>query len=284
MSNLFLFSVDLEDVRSGVPDGFRYAERVPAMTEHYLQFLDRHKARCTFFVVGDVARRYPELISTIAAAGHEVACHTTHHVPLDKQSRESFKKDLSENVELINRAGASVCGFRAPVFSLTEKTSWAHEVLAEMGFLYSSSVLPAKNPLYGWPGFGTGFQKMTGDLWELPITLFPWKALPYPCAGGVYFRTLPQWLTRMAFQQHWKNQTPVLSYFHPYDIDTGQERFMHPGIQESRLYNALMYYNRSGLLDKVTKLLKDGATILPYKNYVKEYLVAGNGPKQVLKT
>ena len=122
--SIFLFSVDLEDVVSRVPDRHRFERRVPRNVELLLRFLDHHRVRCTFFAVGDVARRYPSLIQEIATAGHELACHSSDHTPLDRHSPQSFRHDLEQNLSDLDRAGAAnVVGFRAPMCSLTAETS-----------------------------------------------------------------------------------------------------------------------------------------------------------------
>ena len=151
--NIFLFSVDLEDVRLRMQDGLQYKPRVEKMVEHYLQFLDKYKSKATFFTVGDIPEHYPSLIKTILSAGHEIACHSNKHIPVIEQTKEAFKNDLLQNLENLNKAGATnIVGYRAPIYSITEKTPWAFDVLSELGFTYSSSVLPAKNPLFGWDG------------------------------------------------------------------------------------------------------------------------------------
>jgi polysaccharide deacetylase family protein (PEP-CTERM system associated) len=272
-AKVFLFSVDLEDVRSMIPEGERYADRVPANTERYLDLLARHGARCTFFTVGDVVRRHPELVRCIAAAGHEVACHGADHVQLDRQDAGSFRRDLERTLEDLARAGVhSVRGYRAPTFSLTARTRWAYEVLAELGFAYSSSVLPARNPLYGWPGFGSACRRTEAGIWEIPMSLLPGLAIPF--AGGVYFRVLPFPLIRALFARRFARGEPVVGYFHPYDVDTEQEHFMHPALGGNRLYNRLMYVNRGRVLARLERLLEPGVRVLPYAEYVGTQLEA----------
>lgn len=268
----FLFSVDLEDVRHRMPDGERYEARVPLMTERYLQFLERRHMKATFFIVGDVAKKYPQLVKEIVQAGHEVGCHTHSHIPLTEQTKETFRADMDENMEHLFNAGvAALYGFRAPVFSLTEKTQWAYEVLIELGFVYSSSVLPAKNPLHGWEKFGREFKLLQNSIWELPITLYP-KYFSLPCAGGVYLRMLPFWLTQRAFEYYGNRGIPVLSYFHPYDIDHEEKPFMFPDANGNRIFNQLMYINRKSVLGKLEKIIEAGWEIIPYHEYVKKYL------------
>lgn len=273
LGRLFLFSIDLEDIRMIVQDGERYQERVPANTERYLEMLERHDQRCTFFTTGDVARRYPELIGRIVAAGHEIACHTSEHLPLDRQTPESFRDDLKRCLDDFAKAGAESCvGFRAPVGSLVKETRWAYEVLIEQGFLYSSSVCPAESPLYGWPDFGPDLPQFVDGIWEIPTTLSHLPKLNVPIAGGVFFRVLPFALVRAIFRRRQSQGYPVFGYIHPYDIDTEQERFMHPEINESRFYNWLLYYNRSRTLPRIEKLIVRGSRFMRFDDYVGKVL------------
>lgn len=267
-NHTFLFSIDLEDVRTLIPDGDQYAERVPAMTHQYLQWLERHDARCTFFVVGETAARYPDLIKRIVAAGHEVGCHTYEHTPLTELDATSFRADTQRTIDELIACGAPrPTGFRAPTFSLTARTSWAHDVLAELGFTYSSSVLPAPNPLFGWPEFGPEPRRLDSGLVEIPMTIGRVGPLAVPPGGGVYFRALPHILVRRARTTMPPNR-PLLGYFHPYDIDVEQERFMHPGIDGSHIYNSLMYRGRSEVFHRLDRLMAEGYTITTYQQYL----------------
>lgn len=268
MSSLLL-SVDLEDVRDWVKGGAGYREAVPDNTRKYLSQFKQWGVKATFFTVGEVARRYPWLIGEIVEAGHELACHGDVHLQLDKLTPREFQADILRNLAALENAGGKgIKGFRAPTFSLTERTSWAHEVLADLGFTYSSSVLPAANPLYGWPEFGRKARKTAGGLWELPVTLHTIPGLPLPIAGGVYFRVLPFFLTRWAITQSLANGLPVVTYFHPYDIDTQQERFMHPDLGEKKHLNMLMYIGRGKVLSRL-KTLHRSFPFQPYVEYVK---------------
>ncbi len=268
-SPLFLFSVDLEDIRTMFDGGERYAQRVPPMTRLYLDFLRRHRARATFFTVGQTARAYPDLIREIAADGHELACHTDTHLPLDRHDAGSLREDLKRNIGALQAAGAGdVLGFRAPTFSLTPATRWAYDVLEELGFSYSSSVLPARSPLYGWEDFGAATRRI-GNITEIPMTLRRGPRLRVPFGGGVYFRVLPWWTVRREFAACAAGGRPALGYFHPCDIDVEQERFMHPYINNNKLYNFLMYLNRGGTLPRLEKLLAAGFRVVTYAEYVR---------------
>ncbi|MCX6577336.1 MAG: polysaccharide deacetylase family protein [Candidatus Aminicenantes bacterium] len=269
MNNAFLFSVDLEDIRFLMEDGLGRPERVPANVHGYLEWLKSHGFRCTFFVVGDVAEAYPSLIREIIEKGHEIACHGYRHIPLDQQTPDQFRNLLEANRNALTRAGAkNIQGFRAPIFSLTEKTAWAYEVLKDLGFTYSSSVLPAKNPFYGWPEFGPR-PKMIDGILEIPMTVRRFGPYRIPTAGGVYFRVLPAFFIRRSIKKIFRSNRPLAGYFHPYDIDTEQERFMHPEINDSRFYNYLMYYNRKNVFRRLDAIVKRGFTICPYAEYVR---------------
>lgn len=268
MSAPYLFSVDLEDPRSSLPDGERYPERVPANVERLLEFLRGRRARCTFFTVGDVARRYPSLVAEIAAEGHEVACHSSDHVPLERLGRSGLRDDLERNRDDLARAGAGPLeGFRAPLFSLTPATRWAHDVLAELGFAYSSSVLPARGPHYGWAGYGTHCRREHG-VWEIPITVGGWP-LRLPFGGGVCFRALPAALVSVLFRRTLASGRPVVGYFHPYDVDADRERHAHPCVNGNPLHEWLMYRNRDRVLPRLRGLLeRDGLEIRTYAEFV----------------
>jgi polysaccharide deacetylase family protein (PEP-CTERM system associated) len=265
----YLFSVDLEDVRFAMADGRRYRERVPRNAHAYLEWLRKHKFTCTFFVVSDVAEAYQSLIQEIASEGHELACHGYRHVPLDQQSPEAFKRDTALAIETLLKTGAkSVEGIRAPVFSMTEATQDRYPIMESLGFTYSSSVLPARNPLYGWKAFGEQARLVGSRLVEIPMTVARVGPLTVPFAGGIYFRNLPELLIARHAKRHRRSGDPLSGYFHPYDIDTEQEHFMHPGIKNSRVFNALMYRNRQRVFHRLDTLIAHGFSVSTYRDHV----------------
>ncbi len=275
--NTFLFSIDLEDVRLRMSDGLHFKPRVEELTEQYLRFLDKHKSKATFFTVGDIPEQYPSLVRSIISEGHEIACHSDKHISVSSQTKELFKNDLLQNLENLAKAGATdIVGYRAPVFSITEKTAWAFDILAELGFTYSSSVLPAKNPLFGWEAFGESPRIVSDKLLEIPLSVRGSRFLNVPFSGGVYFRVLPMPLIRKGFLEHFSKGLAVTSYFHPYDIDTEQESFMHPGINNSWFYNRLMYFNRKNMFERLEDIMNTfDCKIITYR----EYASAFNGKK-----
>ena len=268
-TKLFLFSIDLEEFYADRSDFHRTA--LPQLAERYLEFLRRHGMKSTFFVVGELAAQFRSTIREIHSEGHELACHTHSHRSLDQYTPESFEDDLKRNLDAIRDCvQTELTGFRAPILSLTEKTQWAYEVLAKLGFQYSSSVLCSNNPLHGWHGFGNSARQMNGVL-ELPVTLAQFLWMRVPVGSGTYFRCLPFAFTRRSFRNCAAQGEPVIGYFHPYDADPEQERVMSRGVGGSRLMNQLLYVNRSKTLPRLEALVSEGFRIVPYRNYLKEY-------------
>ena len=250
-----LLGIDLEDVRDHIPGGSRYQDRLGFNVERILRFLDDHQTKATFFTVGLVARRLPGLIKTIADEGHELASHSDRHVQLNKLTPEEFSSDLKRSIDALEHVTSDrVSGFRAPTFSLIPSCEWAYDALVDNNLLYSSSVLAAKNPLFGWPGFGTRPRRMRPGLVEIPVSLHRAPLPRVPLLGGVYLRVLPFSLTRISLFRH-NRELPVTSYIHPYDIDQDQERFMHPDLDGNHLMNWLMYLNRNKTLVRLSKII-----------------------------
>jgi polysaccharide deacetylase family protein (PEP-CTERM system associated) len=258
----YLFSVDVEDPRLELPDGEKLPARVPALIATYLDFLRRHDGKGTFFFVGEVARRHPELVARIAGEGHEIGCHSDSHVPLDRLGQARFRDDVLRNLDALRTAGAGeVVGYRAPCFSITAQTGWAYEALARLGFTYSSSVLPARSPLYGWPDFGSGPRLIEGVV-ELPVTLLPFRILPVP-VGGLYFRVLPRPILRRALALCRRRGEAVASYHHPYDIDS-EQGFTHAGFRRWSPFDLLMRANRGAVLPRLAMAESLGYAFVPY--------------------
>lgn len=261
-----------------IPDGMHYRDGVASNTQLYLDLLAEFDLRATFFTVGDVARRNPDLIRRIVDAGHEVAAHTSDHVPLDRRDPASLRADLEQNRGELEQAGArEVVGFRAPIFSLTEQSAWAYEVLAELGFRYSSSVLPHRGPLYGWESFGPRPRQMPEGVWEFPVSAAQVLGRTLPFAGGVYFRVLPFFITRRLFASRRREALPVVGYFHPYDVDTEQERFMHAELGDSQLLNTLMYIGRGRVIPRLRRLFGAGIPCDTFAHHVGQIPEDGSG-------
>ena len=263
----FLFSIDFEEFVAADPQRKFRCTAMPELLEGYLRLLRRRQMHATFFVVGAVARKYPDLIRQLVDEGHEVGCHTDTHDALDRLTPETFRANLERNVESLTSAGASnVVGFRAPIFSLTPETQWAYGVLNSLGFCYSSSVLAAKNPLYGWPEFGTEIRRIEG-VTEIPVTLHTIGPLRVPIFGGTYFRLAPSMLVRGAMRNHGEDR-PLVGFFHPYDIDTRQQWVMNAGVHGNPVLNHLLYVKRGGVLRRLEAMLDEGVQICTYSDFL----------------
>ena len=209
-------TIDLEDPTGAYAADSRYV----AMTQKLLDFCDERQRRATFFPVGRVAEAAPGLVKTIAARGHEIAYHTHNHVPLTKESPEIFRRESRADKERLEQlSGKPVIGFRAPGFSLTRKSLWALDVLSELGFRYSSSIMPTNISRFGLPNAPcTPFLWPNGMI-ELPLPVASLGPLRMPYVGGIYLYALPFWVVRGLLlranskELHW-------TYAHPYDFDT----------------------------------------------------------------
>lgn len=277
----FLFSVDVEETQRPVAASARLSGRTPELVDRYLRFLQDKRASGTFFFVGSVARRNASVVRQIVGEGHEVACHSDQHIPLDRLTPQAFRADVSRNLDALHYAGVDqVCGYRAPCFSLVRSTRWAHDVLADLGFSYSSSVLPAFNPIHGWPGFGRS-PKFVGALLEIPISLLPFPLPPLPAAGGVYFRNLPWWLVKRGLRPG-RRDAAVAGYFHPHDVDNKVERCDHEGLRSGGVFHWLMSRNRHLVFERLDEAAKLGCRFENYRTYADELLSAAPPAKGAL--
>jgi polysaccharide deacetylase family protein (PEP-CTERM system associated) len=196
-------------------------------TRFILQLLHEHDTRATFFVLGWIADRHPELIREIAADGHELASHGYAHEAVDTLTQERFRADVARSLEVIFAAcpDARIRGYRAPSFSLNEKTPWAYEVLAEFGFAYDSSISPATfHDRYGVPSAPRFAHAVGGQLIEIPVSTIRLWGCNWPVAGGGYFRLAPLALTAWAMRRINRERQPTVVYLHPWEFDPEQPR------------------------------------------------------------
>lgn len=169
-----------------------------------LELLSKHRAKATFFATGMVLQKYPDVIRQISEQGHEIACHSFKHRRLDKMNPDEFKQDIIKAKTLIqNITGRAPAGFRAPHFSISEKTKWALPILKETGFQYDSSILLSK--------------VSHSPIKEVGLAVFNFLGIKIPVAGGVYFRFLPFWLYKFLLKRVKDKETKVL-YFHQHEL------------------------------------------------------------------
>ena len=201
--------------------------RVEQNTDAILELFSDHDVHATFFVLGWVAERFPDLLRRIANQGHEVASHGYSHVRATTQGPREFRDDVSQTKYLLEDVtGRTVSGFRAASFSISEDNLWTADVLAEVGYEYSSSIYPVKHDLYGMPNAPRfPFRHAASNLLEIPISTVRLGKLNFPCGGGGYFRLLPFQYFRWSLSRlnDVENQSAVF-YFHPWEIDSRQPR------------------------------------------------------------
>ena len=231
--------------------------RVERNTDAVLALFAETGVSATFFTLGWVAERYPALMRRIAEAGHEVASHGYDHARVFTLSPEAFRADLRRSRALLEDAsGQRVIGYRAPSFSIDHRTPWAHAILAEEGYRYSSSVAPIRHDHYGWPESPRfAWRPVAGsDLLELPVTTAEFGGRRLAAGGGGFFRLLPYGFSRWAIRQvNAREKQPAIIYFHPWEIDPDQPRVAGAPLR-SRLRH---YSNLSVMVDKLRRLTAD---------------------------
>ncbi len=259
------FSVDVEDwFQVGAfekvidpADWDSLTVRVDANTNRLLDLFAAQGVKATFFTLGWVAKRHPALMRRIVAEGHELASHGWAHQRVFTMDARQFAADLYDaRCALEDASGARVIGYRAPSFSIDQRTPWAHEVLADHGYAYSSSVAPIAHDHYGWreaPRFA--FRPVDGaNLVEIPVTTVEWGQRRMAAGGGGFFRVLPYAFSQWAMRRvNSADERPVIFYFHPWEIDTKQPRVANAPLK-SRLRH---YTNIDRMESKLLRMLKD---------------------------
>lgn len=219
-------------------------QRVVANTERLLALLDRHAVRATFFVLGWTAARHPDLVRRIAAAGHEIGCHSYAHPVVFELTPEAFLADLDRALAALDRCGVRPRGYRAPSFTLTPPVHRYLDLLRERGFGYDCSLFPVRHPRYGQPDSPRrpfildppldGGDSNPGDAAPFVVVPMPtWRVagVNLPFSGGGYMRLLPAWAYRLVRAAARRQDQPCLIYLHPWEMDdhrpdTGQGAFL----------------------------------------------------------
>jgi polysaccharide deacetylase family protein (PEP-CTERM system associated) len=237
-SLLNAFSVDVEDyfqVAALAPaisvDSWPTHEyRVEANTEIILSLCAEKNIRGTFFILGWVAEKSPQLVKRIAAAGHEIACHGFSHQLIYRQTQEVFREETLRSKRFLeDTIGNAVTGYRAASFSITRNSLWALDTLIDAGFEYDSSVFPIHHDRYGIPGASPSPGRVVAPsqrtLVEFPMSAAKFFGVQVPVSGGGYFRVLPYWVTRAGLKQiNEEADRPFTFYLHPWEVDPGQPR------------------------------------------------------------
>jgi polysaccharide deacetylase family protein (PEP-CTERM system associated) len=229
--------------------------RVVRNTERLLDLFAEAGVSGTFFTLGWVAERHPELVRRIVRDGHELASHGSDHYRIDQQSPEEFRSDIRRSKALLEDiGGVAVAGYRAPTFSVGVRSRWAHAILAEEGFRYSSSVYPVAHDLYGVPEAPRHpFCPLPGFI-EIPMTTMRLFGRNFPASGGGWFRLLPYAVTRTALRRAGGElRASCVFYLHPWEIDPDQPRQVQAPLR-SRLRH---YVNLGRTEDRLRRLLRD---------------------------
>ncbi len=257
------FTIDVEDyfqvsAFEGVvkrDNWSRMPSRVEASTNRLLELLEHRGVRGTFFVLGWTAERFPGLVQRIAAAGHELACHSFWHRLIYQQSRDDFRNDVRRAKQTIeDAAGRSVIAYRAPSFSVTRRSLWALEILVEEGFEIDSSIFPTVHDRYGIPNTELRphtIQTPAGSIWEFPLAVQRVGRFTVPISGGGYFRLFPFHFSRLCLQRTNCDGRPFAFYIHPWEVDPKQPRI--DGV--SRLSRFRHYVNLTTTHRKLERLL-----------------------------
>ena len=229
--------------------------RVERNVDCILQLLDEADAHATFFTLGWIAERYPQLVRRITDNGHEVASHGYQHERASELDRRAFLADIRlAKAVLEDVAGAAVSGYRAPSFSINGANDWAFDCLAEAGYRYSSSIYPIRHDHYGMPDAPRFPYRSRDGLLEVPITTTRFMSRNWPAGGGGYFRLMPyamsKWLIRRVNEVDGQS---AIFYFHPWELDPEQPRV--PGIDAKTRFRH--YVNLHRTEDRLRQLLRD---------------------------
>ncbi len=248
-------------------------EKKPAVIngiDKILDLLRKHETFATFFVVGELLEIKPELLDKIIDSGHEIACHTMHHNRLDTIG---YKKTFHEEIKKFNKltSGKSK-GFRAPTFSLNKSSSWVIDVLSDNGYVYDSSIVPAKTNMYGIPNAETKPYKISSSsierndpnakLIEFPLLVTSFLGKKIPAGGGFYLRALPSKIIKKSISTYEKRDIPACFYVHSWELTPE----LMPKIPMSRKDAFITYYNIKKTVSRLEKIL-DGFEFTSFARY-----------------
>lgn len=245
-----------------------WESRVERNTQRLLEMLACRDVRSTFFILGWIAEQHPRLVREIADAGHEIACHSYHHQLISSQSRNEFRADVRRAKFLLEDiSGQEVIGYRAPTYSITEKTLWALDVLVEEGFRYDSSIFPIYHDRYGIPAaerFIHTIQCPTGEIVEFPPSTVRLGGVNFPMTGGGYFRLLPYSLFRWGLRRiNRLEHQPAIFMVHAWEVDPDQ-----PVVAGTRL-NVWRHRNNLSRTESRLELLLDEFRFAPLREVLR---------------
>lgn len=229
--------------------------RVGDTTHRLIDLFNEHNVKATFFTLGWVAKHCPDVVKRIVDEGHELASHGTNHRRNTTMTREQVHADIKESKDVLEQAaGKAIIGYRAPSFSVNNSNEWVYEILAELGFIYSSSTYPIEHDLYGVPDWPRFAHKREEGIIEIPIPTVRNNDKNKGIGGGGYFRLYPYWLSKRRIDAYLKdNDQPYNFYFHPWEIDADQ-----PRVQNAPFKSKLRHYVNLHVMEKkLVKLMQD---------------------------
>ena len=241
--------------------------RVECNTRKIADLLSEHSTKATFFVLGWVAERHPDLVKDLAQQGHEIASHGYGHELVHKQTPAQFREDVRRSKQILeDLIGAPVMGYRAPGFSITSQTEWAIPVLIEEGYRYDSSIYNRFRSTQGSRVSRAGTYQLkteAGSIWEVSLSTMNACGLQFPVAGGGYFRLFPYATSKMFLKHLEKQGSQLVMYLHPWELDPQQPRMDGPVLSRVR-----HYLNLGKTEQRLGRLLKDFSFAPSMKSFV----------------
>ena len=269
-----ILTIDVEEWYHGnyksLESGLTYKEsRVESNTDYILEKLSQYNANATFFILGEVAEKYPSLVRKIHSLGHEIGSHGYLHNLVYRYTKEEFIEDVKKSKLILEDIlGTSIIGYRAPSWSVNEDIPWFYDSLENLGFLYSSSVFPRKTYLYGMDNTPRFSYKpnLNLSILEIPCTTAKVFFQKIPFSGGFYFRVLPYFLIKILHNLVNNEKEPVLFYLHPREIDPYQPKLPLSSTFESFIH----HYGINSCNKKFIKLLNT-CSLTSIKDYFLDF-------------
>jgi polysaccharide deacetylase family protein (PEP-CTERM system associated) len=253
-------TIDFEDWYQGLEIPYaewdKFEDRIPFVSEKLLRILDEENTKATFFILGYVAEKHPNIIKEIEAAGHEIATHGFSHTLIYTQKPKVFRGEIERAIGFLeDLTGKKVVGHRAPFFSITKDSLWALDILGELGVEYDSSIFPVLNYRYGIAGsprFPYKIEREHYTLKEFPVSTLQLPKVTLPISGGAYFRIYPYQMTKQCLKAVNRTGQPITFYLHPWELDP-----KHPRLDLPRRISLTHYFNLGATEHRFRKLLRD---------------------------
>ncbi len=242
--------------------------RIEDTTHRLLELFNKYNVRATFFILGWIAKKIPDLMGEIAGFGHEIACHSYCHTRVDHLGEDAFRDDTKRAIEVItNASGIVPIGYRAPSWSINSSVPWAFEILAELGFKYDSSIFPIKHDIYGEPSAPRRIFRMKlksgRTIYEIPASTIKLFGKNMPVCGGGYLRHSPYWYTAKMVKKLNEDNQPAVVYIHPWELDEKQ-----PRVEGLSMFQKFRQYGSISILRKKIEKLLSEFDFIPAGDYV----------------